>query len=233
MKSEFHIAIIMDGNGRWAEAQGLDRSMGHVKGAETLRNVIITALENSVRYLTVYGFSTENWRRPRQEVDTILSIFQDYLKNETVKLHEQGVCLRILGDKSCFSDSLQSLIQWAQRLTEHNNRLGLQIAMSYGSRLEIVNAVKLLAERCTKQEINLNDITCEAFSKALETAPWPDPDLLIRTGGEVRLSNYLLWQLSYTELLFLDTYWPEFSQEEFVQAMSTYQQRHRRYGSLS
>ncbi|ETZ04701.1 isoprenyl transferase [Holospora undulata HU1] len=222
----------MDGNGRWAEAQGLDRSVGHVKGAETLRNVIIAALENSVRYLTVYGFSTENWKRPLQEVGTIFSIFQDYLKNETTRLHEEGVCLRILGDKTRFSSSLQDLIQWAQDLTVDNDRLGLQVAMNYGSRLEIVSAVKVLAEKCTKQEMGVDDITCEAFSRVLETAPWPDPDLLIRTGGEVRLSNYLLWQLSYSELLFLDTYWPDFTKEHLAQAISTYQQRHRRYGNL-
>ncbi|ETZ06813.1 isoprenyl transferase [Holospora obtusa F1] len=223
----------MDGNGRWAEAQGLDRSVGHIKGAETLRSIAIAAIENSVRYLTVYGFSTENWKRPASEVGTIFDIFQDYLKNETYRLHEEGVCLRILGDKTRFSTCLQELIQWAQDLTAHNKQLGFQIAMNYGSRLEIVRAVKVLAEQCTRQEIEVDDITCEAFSKVLETDPWPDPDLLIRTGGEVRLSNYLLWQLSYAELLFLETYWPDFTKEHFVQAISTYYQRHRRYGNVS
>lgn len=233
LESKLHIAIIMDGNGRWAESQNLDRSLGHIKGAETLRHVITAAIEEQVGYLTVYGFSAENWRRPRGEVNAILNLFEDYLRNETLALHEQGVCLRILGDKSRFTPSLQELIQWAQQLTENNTRLGLQIAMSYGSRLEIVNAAKILAERCAKQELHLSDITCEEFAKALETAPWPDPDLLIRTGGEVRLSNYLLWQLSYTELLFLDTYWPDFTKEEFVQALLTYRTRNRRYGQLN
>ena len=232
MKSKFHIAIIMDGNGRWAERQQLDRSLGHIKGAETLRQVIVTAIEENVGYLTVYGFSVENWQRPRGEVNAILSLFEDYLKNETLALHEQGVCVRILGDKSRFNNSLQDLIQWAQQLTEKNDKLGLQIAMSYGSRLEIVNAAKVLAERFAKQEMKLSDITCEEFAKALETAPWPDPDLLIRTGGEVRLSNYLLWQLSYTELLFLDIYWPDFTKENFIQALSTYRKRSRRYGNI-
>ncbi len=210
----------------------MDRIWGHTKGVSTLRDIVRCCPDFGVDYLTVYAFSSENWQRPAQEVSGLLDLFQDYLQKETEELHRQGVCLRIIGDKKRLTAKLQALIQQAEDLTKHNTSLKLQIALSYGSRDEIVGAAKKLALDLANQRLTLNDITCESFSQALETAPWPDPDVLIRTGGERRLSNYLLWQLSYTELFFVDTYWPDFLPKDLEEILASYAQRVRRFGRI-
>jgi len=227
-----HVAIIMDGNGRWASAKGLPRTEGHRRGAESVRTVIKAASRLGVRYLTLFGFSSENWKRPSGEVMDLMGLLRLYLRKELAELHKQGVRFRVIGDRSRLPVDIQDLITVAEQRTRDNVGLNLVLALSYGGRAEIVNSARIIAERVKNGELDPADIDENLFAGSLETADIPDPDLLIRTSGEQRLSNFLLWQTAYTEFVFTDTLWPDFRTEEFEHALSQYQSRDRRYGSV-
>ena len=230
MSSPVHVAIIMDGNGRWAQRQGRNRLWGHQKGARALKKVVQACPDKGVRYLTVYAFSTENWHRDPAEVSGLMQLFQRYLVRETPRLHKEGVCLRIIGDRTALDPTLVAQMEQSETLTQHNTRLGLQVALNYGGRDDIVQATQKLATLVQDGHLKPEAITFDHVAGALWTHPWPDPDLLIRTGGEVRLSNYLLWQLSYTELLFFSQCWPDFTVEDFQSAITAYGARKRQFG---
>jgi len=225
-----HVAIIMDGNGRWAQKKGLPRSVGHKRGAEAVREAIEGAVEAGVNYLTLYAFSAENWNRPADEVTDLMGLLKLYLSKEIKSLHKEGIRLCVIGDKSRLSPDILSRIDKAEQLTLQNTRLTLVIALSYGAREEILQAVQKLAQAAKEGAIDPADIDEETFSSALYTHDIPDPDLIIRTSGEQRLSNFLLWQCAYTEFLFVDTLWPDFDKAEFASAVDAYCLRERRYG---
>lgn len=223
-----HVGIIMDGNGRWASARGLSRSMGHQKGAEVVRDVVKAAADMGVKVLTLFGFSEENWSRPLDEVSLLLKISETYLKKELNELHKENVCFRVIGNKSKLPLSLQTIISEAEKKTANNDGLFLNLALSYSGKWDITNAVKnIIAENP-----QLDAVTEELITQHLSLNNIKDPDLLIRTSGEQRISNFLLWQLAYTELYFCDAMWPDFSQKELVLAIQNYQQRQRRFGRL-
>ncbi len=222
-----HVAIIMDGNGRWANKRNLPKIAGHKKGAESVKQTIESCQENGVEYLTLYAFSSENWQRPVDEVEGLMELLRFYLGKELNKIHTNGVCLKIIGDRSKLSDSINKQIMGAEKLTKNNTKLTLIIALSYGSRQEIIEAVKSICAAKLKPE----QIKEETFEKYLYTFGIPQPDLLIRTSGEQRLSNFLLWQLAYTELFFTDILWPDFKKENFVEAIEEFATRERRYGT--
>ena len=227
-----HIAIIMDGNGRWAQSRGLPRTAGHSAGVSALRNTVQACVELRIPTLTVFAFSSENWSRPLQEVQFLLSLISKVLLREVGKLHEENIRVRIIGDKARFSQRIQTLIQRAEQLTENNTGLQLNIAANYGGRWDITEAAKRLAQQVLAKEISPEAITEELLEKNLCLADGVAPDLLIRTSGEQRISNFLLWQLSYAELYFTDKCWPEFNAEEFSKALESYAQRERRWGGL-
>jgi undecaprenyl diphosphate synthase len=229
---EFHIAIIMDGNGRWAKNQGKNRLWGHQKGAVALKEIVRSCPKEGVRYLTVYAFSSENWKRDSFEVNGLMKLFARYLRTETADLHKEGVCLRVIGNRDRLPPSLVKLIEHAETLTQNNTLLGLQVAINYGGQDELVHAARTLAQMACDQKIRPQDITHRHIEHTLWTHPWPHPDLLIRTGGEMRLSNYLLWQLSYTELLFMPQCWPEFTPHDLSLAIAHYTKRHRQFGAI-
>jgi undecaprenyl diphosphate synthase len=219
-----HIAIIMDGNGRWAKARGLPKIAGHKQGAESVRASIKAAIRNGVEYLTLYAFSSENWNRSEEEVSGLMNLLTFYLGKEIASLHKQGVAVRFIGDRSRLSDDIISKINEAEALTQNNTRLHLQIALSYGGRQEILHAVnQLLASGKT-------EVTEEELAAVLYTQGIPDPDLLIRTSGEQRISNFLLWQMAYTEFYFTESFWPDFNEEAFDRALDSFKARERRYG---
>jgi undecaprenyl diphosphate synthase len=224
-----HIAIIMDGNGRWAKRRLMPRVAGHRKGVEALREVIRCCAERGVSHLTVFAFSSENWRRPQEEVTLLMELFLRALENEVAKLHENGIRFRVIGDLSGFSERIQALIRDAEALTRSNTRLTFTVAANYGGRWDIVQAVrKLMAAGLTPEDMN------EAvLAQQLSMAEAPEPDLFIRTGGEQRVSNFLLWQLAYTELYFTDTLWPDFDAAAFDEAIASYRTRERRFGRTS
>ncbi len=217
-----HIAIIMDGNGRWAQKRGLPRIAGHKKGAEVVRGVIESCRENGVPYLTLYAFSSENWSRSTEEVSGLMDLLKFYLGKEIKSLHKNDVKIVFIGDRSKVSEDIKKQIGKAEKLTSKNKSLTLTIALSYGSRDEIVNAAKTIAEDFKDKKISLEDINDELFEKNLYTKYMPCPDVLIRTGGEKRLSNFLLWQLSYTELFFIDILWPDFKKEHITEVISDF-----------
>lgn len=222
-----HIAIIMDGNGRWAKARGLPRTAGHKKGADSLRSILNACREMGIGYLTVYAFSSENWRRSDAEISDLMQLLQHYLQQELQTLHENNVRLHFIGDTELLSPEIQTQLADAQALTSRNNAFHFTIALSYGARQEITRAVrKLIAEGVLAE-----DISEEVISNALDTAGLPEPDLLIRTGGEQRMSNFLLWQSAYTELYFTDILWPDFDRPAFVIALENFAIRERRYGN--
>lgn len=229
-----HIAIIMDGNGRWAKARSLPRVMGHRAGVDALREVVEHAAGCGVEYLTLFAFSSENWSRPQQEIAELMTLFARLLTREIKKLHENNVCLKIIGDVSRFSHKLQDLIKQGEDLTAQNDGLQLNIAANYGGRWDILQACKKLIRQIDSHDhaaiANLDEQT---FQLALSTAGIPDPDLFIRTSGEARLSNFLLWQLSYAELYFSDTLWPDFKKQHLDEAIEHFQRRDRRFGCLS
>ena len=225
-----HVAIIMDGNGRWAKKRSLTRLSGHKQGAEVLKNIVNYAPELGIRYLTVYAFSSENWGRPAPEVRGLISLLEHYLDQEEENFLKGHIRLRVIGDRERFPPSLQQRIDRVERLSIHHTGLFLQVAFGYGSRQEIVRATKTMAEDIQKGILLAKDITEDVLSRYLYTAEIPDPDLLIRTGGEQRISNYLLWQLAYAELLFLDKHWPDFTIEDFARAVDIYAKRERRFG---
>jgi len=228
-----HVAIIMDGNGRWAEKRGNSRIFGHQHGVESVRASIKAAAQIGVKYLTIYAFSTENWNRPKYEVDALMTLLVNVIKNETQELDKNNVRLRIIGDR----DSLPSRVrketdQMVEKLSS-NTGLTVVMALSYSSRWEIINAVKSVADDVKKGKIDTEDISQELFDSYLATSEIPDPELLIRTSGEERISNFLLWQIAYTELYFTSVLWPDFSDENFYEAICNYQQRERRFGKTS
>jgi len=225
-----HVAIIMDGNGRWAKKRGVPRSVGHKRGAEAVREAIEGAIESGVNYLTLYAFSAENWNRPADEVTDLMGLLKLYLSKEVKSLNKEGIRLCVIGDRSRLSDDILKMINKAEKLTADNCRLTLVIALSYGAREEILHAARLLAQAAKDGTINPEKISETDFSEALYTHNIPDPDLIIRTSGEQRLSNFLLWQCAYTEFLFVDTLWPDFNKREFAAAVEAYCLRDRRYG---
>jgi len=225
-----HVAIIMDGNGRWAELQGKERYYGHAQGVESVRAAIRAAVRHGVRYLTLYAFSTENWGRPAEEVDALMEIFCRSVTNETPELKKEGVRVATIGDRERFSERVREHLERIERETAGGQRLTLILALNYSSRSEIVRAARLLAGQAAAGTLSPEEITEERIAQALYTAPWPDPDFLIRTSGECRLSNFLLWQLSYAEMYFPEVLWPDFTEEEFDRAMEIYAKRDRRFG---
>ncbi|MEG3617504.1 isoprenyl transferase [Magnetovibrio sp. PR-2] len=227
-----HVAIIMDGNGRWAASRGLPRTEGHRRGAESVRVIIKEATASGVKYLTLFGFSSENWKRPSVEVMDLMGLLRLYLKKELADLHKQGVRFRVIGERARLAEDIQDLIRTAEERTKDNQGLNLVLALSYGGRAEISNAARALAEQVKAGDLDPADIDETMFSSQLETADVPDPDLLIRTSGEKRISNFLLWQTAYSEFVFVDTYWPDFRAEEFQNALAQYQTRERRYGAV-
>lgn len=227
-----HIALIMDGNGRWAKKRNLPRLAGHKAGVEALRNVIERAGDLGVKHLTFYAFSTENWKRPEDEVLGLMNLLVVYLKSETKKLHENKIKINVIGDISGLPKLAQSELRKSMNLTANNDSLTVHIALNYGSRDEIIRAVKSVSEKVKNDEILPEDITEETFAQSLYTGGVPDPDLMIRTSGEIRLSNFLLWQLAYSEFYFTDKYWPDFDGDALEAAIEEYQNRHRRFGKL-
>jgi undecaprenyl diphosphate synthase len=226
-----HIAIIMDGNGRWAQARGLPRIAGHRRGAEAARRVVTAAAELGIPYLTLFGFSSENWKRPLHEVDDLMGLLRHYLRGEIAELHRNGVRLRVIGERGRLAADIVTLITNAEALTHDNSGVNLTIALSYGGRDEIIAAMRALAAQAAAGELAPETIDEETISRHLFTADIPDPDLLIRTSGEQRISNFLLWQCAYTELVFTKTLWPDFGRMDLEQAIADYSGRERRYGA--
>lgn len=228
-----HVAIIMDGNGRWAKERGLPRIMGHRKGVEAVRRTVKAAIELNISYLTIYSFSSENWSRPADEVSELMSLMKRFIRQDLAELHQNNVRIRVIGERQNVDPELMALIDEACELTELNNALTLVIAFNYGSRNEIALAARRLAERVASGTLQACDVTQETLAACLDTAGIPDPDLLIRTSGELRISNFLLWQLAYTEFVFLDVYWPDFGHDHLETAVSEFHARDRRFGGLS
>lgn len=228
-----HVAVIMDGNGRWAKQRNLDRSMGHVEGVNTVRRITETASELGVKYLTLYTFSTENWNRPKEEVDALMNLIVVAIERETPDLIKNNVRLTMVGDIDRMPEFAAARLRKCMDDTSHCTGLTLILALSYSSRWEIIEACKSIASQVKSGEIAVDDITDELFSKNLSTKDIPDPDLLIRTAGDYRISNYLLWQIAYSELYFTQVYWPDFSKEDFYAAVIDYQSRERRFGKTS
>ena len=225
-----HVAIIMDGNGRWAQQRGLPRVAGHKAGAEAVRRAMQSAVDHGVQVLTLYAFSSENWRRSADEIADLTGLMRFYLERELATLNKEGVRLKLIGDYSAFGTDLVSRLERAVEHTANNQRLTLVVALNYGSRAEIVSAARTLAAKVAAGEIDPDAIDESAVAAELQTHGLPDLDLLIRTSGEVRLSNFLLWQAAYSELLFLDTLWPDFDEQAFVDALGHYSARERRFG---
>jgi len=226
-----HVAIIMDGNGRWATKNGVSRSKGHRKGADAVREAIEGAIDSGVSFLTLYAFSSENWNRPAEEVSDLMGLLRVYLKKEVRTLSKEGVKLRVIGRREVLSSDIRKMIESAEAETQNNSRLTLVIALSYGSRDEIANAAKLIALSVMEGKQEISSIDETTIEKALFTAGIPDPDLLIRTSGEQRLSNFLLWQAAYAEFLFLPVLWPDFTRQTFSEAVVDYMGRDRRFGT--
>ena len=221
-----HVAIIMDGNGRWAKKRGLPRTFGHKAGTENVRKIVKYCSKKGIEYLTVYAFSTENFKRPQEEVSTLMKLLIEYFNKETDELRDNGVRLNVIGDTSCFSSAVQEAINNGVKKTNECNKLVFSIALAYGSRAEIVKAVKDIIAS------GIREINEETISQHLYTNDLPDPDLIIRTSGEERLSNFLLYQAAYSEFYFTDVLWPDFNEEEFDKAIAEYSKRNRRYGGL-
>jgi len=225
-----HIAVIMDGNGRWARRQGRERTSGHQAGIAPVRMCIEESVRHGVGALTLFAFSSENWQRPAAEVSSLMGLFVEALDREVDELMEKGVRLRFIGDRAQLAQPLQERIARSEARTASNTRLHLQVAVSYGGRWDVMNAVRRLVERCVEGELSSNDLTEAQFARGLQLADLPDPDLFIRTGGERRISNFLLWNLAYTELYFTDVLWPDFDAAQFGEALAYFSGRQRRYG---
>ncbi len=228
-----HVAIIMDGNGRWAAKRGNQRTFGHKHGVNSVRAAITAAAEIGVKYLTLYAFSTENWNRPKYEVDALMTLMVNVIKAEADDLNKNNVRLKVIGDKSSLPTRVRKEVERIEKDLENNTGLTVVMALSYSSHWEIINAVKSIATDVKKEKISVEDISQDLFDHYLSTAEIPDPELLIRTSGEARLSNFLLWQLAYTELYFSPVLWPDFGKEEFFQAICDFQKRERRFGMIS
>lgn len=228
-----HVAIIMDGNGRWAKARGLPRTAGHKQGVEAARRAVTAAGDLKIPYLTLFGFSTENWNRPQEEVNDLMGLLRFYLKSETADLHKNGVKLQVIGHREGLAKDIVKMITHAEDLTQNNTGLTVCIALNYGGRQEILHtAQKLISQQVEKGEALSKEQIEVAFSSQLMTAGIPDPDILIRTSGEQRISNFLLWQCAYSEFVFLDILWPDFAQTDLENAINEFRSRDRRFGGL-
>jgi len=228
-----HVAIIMDGNGRWAKARGLPRVAGHRRGGEAVRRTVIAAGELGIPYLTLFGFSSENWKRPADEVGDLMSLLRHYLRGEVAELHRNNVRVRVIGDRERLAPDIVSLIDNTEALTAGNTGLVLSVALSYGGRAEIAGAARRIAEAAVAGRLSPDQVDETVFARYLLTADVPDPDLVIRTSGEQRLSNFLLWQTAYSEFVFLDTLWPDFTKTDLERALSEFHGRERRYGATA
>ena len=226
-----HVGIIMDGNGRWAVAKGLPRIAGHRQGAQAVRVAVSSALELGISYLTLYGFSIENWKRPVSEISDLMGLLRLYLREEIDELNENGIRIRFIGERDRLPDDISALIVDVEEKTSGNTALTLTVALSYGARQEITSAARALARQAVLGKLDPAEIDEEVFADHLETADIPDPDLVIRTSGEKRVSNFLLWQLAYAELVFIDTLWPDFSKVDLEEAVNEFYRRERRYGA--
>jgi undecaprenyl diphosphate synthase len=227
-----HIAVIMDGNGRWARQRGWPRTRGHLEGANAAKECVEACLEIGVKYLTLYTFSTENWRRPKEEIDTLMSLLQKFLRDYTADLQKRSVKLEAIGRLNEIPVAVQSQLRESIEATAEGKSLTTILALNYSGRAEIVDAVKRIVEEVVAGAIATDQINAEVFAKHLYTHQWPDPDLFIRTSGEMRISNFLLWQLSYTEIYMTQKLWPDFRREDLLEAVEEYGRRHRRYGGV-
>ena len=225
-----HIAVIMDGNRRWAKKNLLPTAVGHQKGVEALKKTLRSCKDFGIKYLTVYAFSTENWNRKKEEVDFLMGLLAKTLSNELAEMHNEGIKITFIGDIEALSADLKAILDNAQNTTKDNQGVNLQIAFNYGSRLEIVEAVKNIADKVKSGELEIGEISENLISDTIYTASIPDPDLLIRTGGEYRISNYLLWQIAYSEILVVNKFWPEFDKKQLELAVLDFEKRNRRYG---
>lgn len=232
MKIPQHIAIILDGNGRWAKAKGMPRNYGHAQGSKNVERICEDAYRMGVKYLTVYAFSTENWSRPSEEVDALMKLLRNYMKTCLKTAAKNDMKIRVIGDITGLDADIRARIEELEEATKDNGGLNFQIAINYGSRDEIIRAVRRLAKDVREEKISLSEIDEACIEGYLDTHDIPDPDLLIRTSGEQRLSNYLLWQLAYTEFYFTDVPWPDFTKEELMKAISEYNERERRFGGV-
>lgn len=233
MKIPEHVAIILDGNGRWAKSKGMPRNYGHTMGAKNVETVCKAANEIGIKYLTLYAFSTENWNRPEQEVNALMKLLESYLKNCIKTADKNNMRVRVIGEVTGLSEKFQERIKELEEASAHNSGLNLTIAINYGSRDEIIRCMKKMYKDCQDNKLSMDDINEEVFASYLDTKDLPDPDLLIRTSGEQRLSNYLLWQLAYSEFYFTDVPWPDFHKKELLEAVEAYNKRDRRFGALS
>ena len=232
LKIPNHVAIILDGNGRWAKSKGMPRNYGHVQGAKTVEVICEEAYRMGIQYLTVYAFSTENWSRPQDEVDALMKLLRNYMKTCLTTAKKNRMCVRVIGDKTRLDEDIRTRIEELEDATKDNDGLHFQIAINYGGRDEIVRAVKKLAEKVEGGTIKAEEISEQLISDTLDTKGIPDPDLLIRTCNEQRISNFLLWQLAYTEFYFTPVAWPDFSKEELIKAVEAYNHRNRKYGGI-
>ena len=228
-----HVAVIMDGNGRWAKKRGLPRTMGHKRGAESVRRIIESAGELGIQYLTLFGFSSENWNRPEQEVSDLMKLLRQYLRSQTAEFHQRNARLSVIGDRTAFDEDIVDLIENAEQLTKNNNGIHVIIALNYGGKQDIAQATQRIIDKAIQTGEKLdNQEIIDNISKNLLTADIPDPDLLIRTSGEQRISNFLLWQCAYTEMVFLSTLWPDFDKQDLICALEEYASRDRRFGNV-
>ncbi len=232
IKMPRHVAIILDGNGRWAKAKGMPRNYGHVQGAKTVETICEEAYKMGIQYLTVYAFSTENWNRPQDEVDALMKLLRNYMKTCLQTAKKNRMCVRVLGEKSRLDADIRTRIEELEKATKDNDGLHFQIAINYGGRDEILRAAKRLIKSVEAGEQSLGEISEKTFERFLDTEGIPDPDLLIRTCNEQRISNFLLWQLAYTEFYFTPVPWPDFTKEELIKAVEAYNHRDRRYGGV-
>lgn len=232
LKMPNHVAIILDGNGRWAKSKGMPRNYGHVQGAKTVEVICEEAYRMGIQYLTVYAFSTENWNRPQDEVDALMKLLRNYMKTCLTTAKKNKMCVRVIGDKIKLDEDIKTRIAELEESTKNNNGLHFQIALNYGGRDEILRAVKRIAAKVKEGNLSEEEITEQMISDTLDTGGIPEPDLLIRTCNEQRISNFLLWQLAYTEFYFTEVAWPDFSKEELIKAVEAYNHRDRRYGRV-
>lgn len=227
-----HVAIILDGNGRWAKSKGMPRNYGHAQGSKNVERICEEAWRMGIKYLTVYAFSTENWNRPKSEVDALMKLLRNYMKTCLRTAEKNDMKIRVIGDITALDDDIKGRIKELEEASKDNKGLNFTIAINYGSRDEMIRAVRRLAQDCVDGKVGPMDISEGLYESYLDTHDVPDPDLLIRTSGELRLSNYLLWQLAYTEFYFTDVLWPDFTKEELVKAIGQYNRRERRYGGV-
>jgi undecaprenyl diphosphate synthase len=227
-----HVAIIMDGNGRWAAARGLPRAEGHRRGVEALRRTVRAAGEIGIKILTIFSFSAENWSRPASEIGELMGLLRRFVRNDLAELHQSNVRVRVIGERTGLDPDIGRLLVEAEELTKNNDGLSLVVAFNYGARQEIVRAARKIVAAATQGQLKIDDIDLDIFARFLDAPDLPDPDLIIRTSGEQRLSNFLLWQSAYSELIFVPTYWPDFDRSTLETAIREYQQRERRFGGL-